>query len=340
MRRPPRHAEVEAAFSLFAAGEAHPVEYDGGAPRCRCARCHAWELFLYGGPPPRPSPRPVYEVITAELVDGLASWLRREQRRSEPAALRVVEVGAGDGALTLHLRAALAGSEVSLVATDSGVRAIEAAHGAEVLRLEYQQALGALAPSVVLCCWMPLGEDWTASFRACRSVQAYVLIGEADDGCCGRPWATWGYVADGDDDVDALSVSSTSSSGDDSQDPEEPQTECGSSAGVRRGEDAPCAPALRDREGKGTDEDAWRRVYQYAPWRTPWGADGWERFELTHISARQVCRTDAPWCSTRHSKTVVFRRKTPRGIHAPSDLKDQLGQTADLASISCTSSNV
>ena len=29
---------------------------------------------------------------------------------------------------------------------------------------------------------MPLGADWTASFRACESVNAYLLVGEVDDG--------------------------------------------------------------------------------------------------------------------------------------------------------------
>ena len=37
-----------------------------------------------------------------------------------------------------------------------------------------------------------MGVDFTATIRATPSVQAYVLVGEVDDGCCGDPWLTWG----------------------------------------------------------------------------------------------------------------------------------------------------
>lgn len=37
-----------------------------------------------------------------------------------------------------------------------------------------------------------LGEDWTAAFRSCESVQEYILVGEADTGVCGCALRTWG----------------------------------------------------------------------------------------------------------------------------------------------------
>ena len=37
-------------------------------------------------------------------------------------------------------------------------------------------AVAAARPHVALCCWMPLGADWTAAFRRCPSVAAYVLV--------------------------------------------------------------------------------------------------------------------------------------------------------------------
>ena len=67
-------------------------------------------------------------------------------------------------------------------------------------------------PDVVLCCWQPMGVDWTAAMRARASVREYVLVGETDDGICGEPWATWGYVAERG--RDSCSVSSTSSESD------------------------------------------------------------------------------------------------------------------------------
>lgn len=59
---------------------------------------------------------------------------------------------------------------------------------------------------IVICSWMPMGQDWTSLFRK-AGVDEYILIGEADDGSCGDNWLTWGNPAfceaaettDGDD---------------------------------------------------------------------------------------------------------------------------------------------
>ena len=122
----------------------------------------------------------------------VAAWLLREVAGSE--GLSVLEVGAGDGKLALHLRSVLADAPVEICATDSFSRGLSLAAGVEVRRADYRTALAEQLPDVVLCSWMPLGEDWTEAFRACGSVRAYVLLGEVEDGCCGRPWKTWGYV--------------------------------------------------------------------------------------------------------------------------------------------------
>ena len=200
---------------------------------------------------------------------------------------------------------------------------------------------------------MPLGEDWTAAFRACPSVRRYVLLGEMDDGCCGRPcgwrvdtppcvaesqnlfpdlprrpdspprdsaggspdrcqasqdlprsapisplrWETWGYLPPGGD-RGSCSVSSTSSGdGEEGEEVEEAEE------GGEEGEEG------EEEEGG----EAWRRVYARSPHATPWGQEGWHRRELHELSAVQLCRTDAPWCSTRHSHTVVFTRGLDRG---------------------------
>ena len=44
---------------------------------------------------------------------------------------------------------------------------------------------------IVICSWMPMGQDWTSQFRNAE-VDEYILIGEADDGSCGDNWLTWG----------------------------------------------------------------------------------------------------------------------------------------------------
>jgi len=47
-------------------------------------------------------------------------------------------------------------------------------------------------PHVVICCWMELGQDWTADIRRSKSVREYILVGEADTGVCGCAEKTWG----------------------------------------------------------------------------------------------------------------------------------------------------
>ena len=68
-----------------------------------------------------------------------------------------------------------------------------------VARLDYRDALRAPRgacdghpPDVVLICWHPIREDWTADVRRVPSVCEYVLVGETDFGACGRPAETWG----------------------------------------------------------------------------------------------------------------------------------------------------
>ena len=48
--------------------------------------------------------------------------------------------------------------------------------------------------------------------RGYESTRArYVLIGEADDGCCGHPWLTWGHeLRDASSDASASDAGSAS----------------------------------------------------------------------------------------------------------------------------------
>ena len=96
----PSALAIEADYSLYCAGEPHPMDVERGEARCSCARCSRWDRFVRGE---EPGGWPRYEVITAELVAGLAAWLRGEaaaSSRSLASPLRVLEVGAGDGRLT------------------------------------------------------------------------------------------------------------------------------------------------------------------------------------------------------------------------------------------------
>ena len=77
----PSAIALAAEYSLYCAGEPHPMEVEShGAARCSCDRCSRWDRFVRGE---EPGGWPRYEVITAELVAGLAAWLRGEPRRRQ-----------------------------------------------------------------------------------------------------------------------------------------------------------------------------------------------------------------------------------------------------------------
>src|SRR5438270_272690 len=68
-----------------------------------------------------------------------------------------------------------------------GRRSWPGALPADIEPLPYTTALARYQPGIVLCAWMPLGEDWTPAFRTCASVTDYILIGEGPGGCTGTP---------------------------------------------------------------------------------------------------------------------------------------------------------
>mmetsp|Transcript_48533 Transcript_48533/g.97643 ORF Transcript_48533/g.97643 Transcript_48533/m.97643 type:complete len:412 (-) Transcript_48533:232-1467(-) len=162
-----------------------------------------------------------FEFLTNEYVSGLAAhiWGGQKERSAKAAAaherggtssapsieetVTVLELGAGDGRLSHFLRPKLASSlptsAFRVVATDNGswklkgAGKLAATEGfVKVEKLDFAAALAKHAPQVVLTSWMPMGQDWTEAIRATPSVQEYILIGEADGGCCGHNWKTWG----------------------------------------------------------------------------------------------------------------------------------------------------
>lgn len=193
-----------------------------------------------------------YELWTKDYIFGLANYLlqrieemNKQSARDEETA--VLDVGAGDGRLVYFLRRAMSEIESSknrarmgrkdpklkavmpaLIATDDGSwRApIYKTSHIQVEQLSVDKAIEKYAPSakddnkrlIVLCSWMPPGEDWTRLFRQpvnqeltqvddvgesnqhdlqqrVTPVEEYILIGESDDGTCGHNWYTWGNFA-------------------------------------------------------------------------------------------------------------------------------------------------
>jgi len=317
----PSTSDVERHYSLFGVGPAHPLSFEDGV-HCACDRCSAWDTFVRTG---GSHGQPQYLIPTRSLVHGLANWLISEQAAARVSPLRVLEVGAGDGALARSLRATLAaaGADILVIASDSYDRGLRAVPGMDVFCADVDTALAAFAPvHVVLCAFMPLGHDWTAAFRRTASIRAYILLGEVDQGCCGRPWATWGYLCDddGDADLDLVENSTSGSSSDDADEMEDeidvpmPPSSKRQRTASSGSASTPMSARLRHSGAGGEsvqDAEAWRRVYMYEPALTPFGAAGWERDEeaLAEISREMLCCTDSPWQATRHAKAVVFRRR-------------------------------
>lgn len=283
----PSASVLEREFGLFdptRAGCLPTVDATTGAVSCACAGCERWKRYITGTLGEGWPTFPQYEVITADYVTQLARYLRRRRLEilgaDEPRPLRVLELGAGDGRLTRHLREHLDGHGIEVYATDDhslglakgdakgghhGVVAADALDAVSQCGFSREPTTAVSSSSslpgacdVALVCWQPMGVDWTAAIRASASFQEYVLVGEVDDGICGDPLATWG-----------VRVHDSGDSGDGGG-------------------------------GEGTSEG--RPDVTYA-------SDGWSRVDVTEeLGGRQICRTDERWLMGRRSRTTSFRR--------------------------------
>lgn len=181
-----------------------------------------------------------YELWTREYIFGLAKYLldriaeMDRQQGAQQTDTIILDVGAGDGRLAYFLRRAMkeqkqikspSSQQVNLptiIATDDGSwkaplysnRHIQVEQLSAIESLQkYAKYAGEGEGNektrlIVLCSWMPPGQDWTVDFRRPmgtptgtaadaveRLVEEYILIGEADDGTCGHNWYTWGNPA-------------------------------------------------------------------------------------------------------------------------------------------------
>ena len=319
------HASSSSSSSSSPSPACAPAVDARGVVSCACAGALVGARSAGRARRTRAPPRAAaVRVLTREHVGALAAHsLASERARPSSAApgvarapptpprARVLEVGAGDGRLATHVRAAIDAIErrreggrgededvprVAIVAVDDDSLGLRRPRDdGALLRFVTMDAIEALAPGalvfpgddgdggdpgdrpgdhpgdrpgdvspapgpdLVLACWHPMGVDWTAAMRANASVAEYVLVGEADDGMCGRPWETWGYNG-GDGDIPG------------------------------------------DGDGDGT------------PPVPPYVRDGFERGDVAGVSgASQICRADERWRGTRRSRTVSFRRVTGPG---------------------------
>ena len=139
----------------------------------------------------------LHEIFSMEFLDALSSAVSELLPPPAPVAAGgsssdqlpvVLEIGAGSGLLSHQLGQRLR-RRARVAATDDHSSRIETV--ISVAPLACSAALAEHEPAVVLVSWMPAGVDWTAEIRACPSVCAYLLVGEADGDNCGDSWSTW-----------------------------------------------------------------------------------------------------------------------------------------------------
>ena len=166
----------------------------------------------------------LWEVWTKEYIDALASYLTTRARElqskgasslpsspsSPPSPIIVLELGAGTGTLAYHLKQRLDPSLLTYIATDIEPTPTPLPPSSPpcllpsllahpfVEELSWEKALYRHPEAaIVVCAWMPMGEDWTEGMRKGGReggrVQEYILIGEhGEQAGCGDPVKTWG----------------------------------------------------------------------------------------------------------------------------------------------------
>lgn len=129
-------------------------------------------------------------LLNAEYIQTFADYLStrtHELRTTIQAPLVVLQAGTYSNRLAYFLKRSVNSQLITYVSVDLTERSN--AHD------DLKKALEHHHPNIVICPWMPYQKDWTESFRG-AGVQEYILIGEADGGCCGDEWLTWGLMAD------------------------------------------------------------------------------------------------------------------------------------------------
>jgi len=172
----------------------------------------------------------IYEFWTLEYVTAFKNYLMKRCRELKEVDTSrngrkkkdvvILDVGAGNGILAHFIREYMGGKSdnnghhqhphgkkkmnsknnknISLpkvIATDDGSWNIQPK--VKVEKLSVVEAMKKYNTNennhhlIIICSWMPMGEDWTQAFRD-AGADEYILIGECDDGNCGHNWHTWG----------------------------------------------------------------------------------------------------------------------------------------------------
>lgn len=112
---------------------------------------------------PLVQPEGIYCFYSWQLIDALAALI---------ASRTCLEIAAGDGTLSRFL----AGSGVTVTATDDHSWKHEVNYPEFVIKRDANEALREYSPDVVLCSWPPAGNTFERQVFRTRSVQLYVVI--------------------------------------------------------------------------------------------------------------------------------------------------------------------
>jgi hypothetical protein len=166
--------------------------FQSGAYRQNIEEARKWDELV------EDKKRPIFEIWTKEYINSLSNYLKdriKELGGSKKTPITILEVGAGDGRLAHFIQERLnkvIPGHAKVVASDSGDWEVPPAFSVE--NITNKEAVEKYKPKVVICSWMPYNVDFTADFRQEENVDEYILIGEADSGCCGDEWYTWGFM--------------------------------------------------------------------------------------------------------------------------------------------------
>ena len=257
----------------------------------------------------------IYQLWSKEYIELLGDYLMGRVNAYDDGETIILDVGAGDGLLVQALRQHFESSSCAekgpgarlttpprshkrrrsaliqrtripnkmplFIATDDGSWSISQKAVVENLSVEEAMELYAInEPNrqvIVLCSWMPMGQDWSHYFRK-MAVDEYILIGECDDGQCGDNYLTWGnhsYAGDVDDELE-LALS-----------PQNPA-------------DSESSPVTATTE----KENQLLTAETTSP--IPYRVDGYQRQDLDNLLPYQFSRFDCK--VSKSAKTVSFRR--------------------------------
>lgn len=146
----------------------------------------------------------VFQLLNVEFIQELAKIIKE----IDPEV--ILEVGAGEGLLGKYLSKEL---ENEIILTDDyswWERENVKIENKYVIRMDYKTAIKKYNPDFIITSWIPYKRWWTKEFRDCKSVKAYILIGESPGGCTGSDmdWKT-PWIIRNLDDVEKFGISRT-----------------------------------------------------------------------------------------------------------------------------------